>query len=296
MRRAGITLVEVLVAIMITGFGIISIIVLFPAGTIRLAEAFRQERASLAAYNADQFLRALWQSPELDNEPFFRALEDPDGSTGPLPRANPYEPSYPVVIDPLGIASDPRPIWSPPNSTHVLIRRYLSLQPSGNPSTISPLVLASSHDGVYWDTDQKSYTRDYRYNWLWIVQRPRNYHKYIAIMTIIVFDQRTEYITNYEIRCKCTGVTNDANNYVVSVDNDNLQDFRNGYLLEIVTDPANVRQYRVHKIAEMAKASGNATWIYLETSPILNPGQQGIAVLYRGVAGVYHRPPLIRGD
>lgn len=296
MRRAGITLVEVLVAIMITGFGIISIIVLFPAGTIRLAEAFRQERASLAAYNADQFLRAFWQSPQLDDEPFFQRLEDPDGPTGPLPPAtNPDEPSYPVVIDPLGIASGLPALWN--SGSYWLIRDSFPRQLLGGniPDIHRALGIASSPDGVYYDTDDRRYNRDYRYNWLWIVQRPRNRDKYVASMTVVVFDQRAPLSTNHELRCACRRppipVPGDNTN-TIEVDNPIAGEFRNGYLMEVINTPT--RRYKVHKIAEVGATPNGWTRIDLETPSILPPGESGIAVLWRGVAGVYERPMLTR--
>src|SRR6516225_10126399 len=45
-RRAGITLTEILIAIMILGIGLVSLATLFPIGLLRLREAQRQTRSA----------------------------------------------------------------------------------------------------------------------------------------------------------------------------------------------------------------------------------------------------------
>ena len=45
-RRSGITLVEVLVAILIMGVGMIALLTLFPLGALNIAQALKDDRAA----------------------------------------------------------------------------------------------------------------------------------------------------------------------------------------------------------------------------------------------------------
>ena len=63
--RSGITLTEILIAILIMGVGLISLATLFPLGLIRLREATRNSRAGLTFETAadDMDTRALFYKP-----------------------------------------------------------------------------------------------------------------------------------------------------------------------------------------------------------------------------------------
>src|SRR5438477_12932971 len=50
--RAGITLTEILIAIMILGIGLVSLAALFPIGLLRLREAQRQTRSAYLSQSA----------------------------------------------------------------------------------------------------------------------------------------------------------------------------------------------------------------------------------------------------
>ena len=68
-RRSGITLTEILIAILIMGVGLISLATLFPLGLIRLREATRQGRAGTTFESAadDIDARALLYKPSFHN-------------------------------------------------------------------------------------------------------------------------------------------------------------------------------------------------------------------------------------
>jgi len=57
-RRRGVTMTEVLIAIMILGIGMTSLMTLFPIGLMKLREARRNNRASLLAENVASDLKA----------------------------------------------------------------------------------------------------------------------------------------------------------------------------------------------------------------------------------------------
>src|SRR5262245_31428466 len=51
-RRAGITLLEVLVSIFVTGIGLLALLALFPLGLLDIAQAIKDDRAGEAAISA----------------------------------------------------------------------------------------------------------------------------------------------------------------------------------------------------------------------------------------------------
>jgi len=188
--RKGLSLVEVLTAIFITGLGIISILTLFPLGAMRMAQAFRDERSALAAYNAEQFFRSYWKKHVVEAappDPFFSALDQPAPG---MPPCLPHEPSYPVVVDPMGFlarAGLPNQSWF--GDTPTRIPRW-NLQVVGTNPTAA-LSLCSLRDGITADDNgNPTPEREFRYNFLWVVQRPRNADRFHANLTIVVFDRR----------------------------------------------------------------------------------------------------------
>lgn len=124
---------EVLVSIFIMAIGLLSLLTLFPLGALRMAEAIKDNRTSHAARNA----KIVYDLLDIGNDPWLfspytghDAFRDPypDSTTGrpppyaiatpfapycsivtPLPpdinfaRAHPDLPSYPVMVDPIGM-------------------------------------------------------------------------------------------------------------------------------------------------------------------------------------------------
>lgn len=132
-QRAGVTLVEVLVAILLTAVGLLALLVLFPVGALNMAQAIKDDRTAHAAANANTIASAnIWDvrhDSMLATDPWlqpsatapydsFFANPPPNTSNGAF--ANPYAwvpsppttsaaapvlaagPSYPVFIDPIG--------------------------------------------------------------------------------------------------------------------------------------------------------------------------------------------------
>lgn len=92
MKRPGVTLTEVLVAIFIMGIGMISLLVLFPLGGLKMSIAIKDERTAHCAANAEAIARMF----DLANDPavFPKYTEKNPPANGP---------SHPVYIDPLGV-------------------------------------------------------------------------------------------------------------------------------------------------------------------------------------------------
>jgi type II secretory pathway pseudopilin PulG len=86
-RRAGITLTEILISIMILGIGLVSLATLFPIGLLRLREAQRQTRSAFLAESAQAEMSA-------------RAMLTKSSFLNPL--MSPWYASQPVGVYPVG--------------------------------------------------------------------------------------------------------------------------------------------------------------------------------------------------
>lgn len=69
LRRRGITLLEVLIAIFTMGIGLLALLTLFPLGAIQMAQAIKDDRTGNEATHADALLRSHWNSIYLSGGP-----------------------------------------------------------------------------------------------------------------------------------------------------------------------------------------------------------------------------------
>src|SRR2546430_7170418 len=89
-RRPGITLVEVLVAILIVGVGLLALLTLFPLGALEMAQAVKDDRCGHIKHN----IAAIANSFALRADAYIRdnGLLNPGA---PLPALNnPADPNY----------------------------------------------------------------------------------------------------------------------------------------------------------------------------------------------------------
>jgi type II secretory pathway pseudopilin PulG len=103
-RRAGITLTEILIAIMIMGVGLVSLATLFPIGLLRLRDANRWSRSAILTQSAgaDATARGLLSSPSFfsaDSLNYFVNTQNPPywyatANSGPYNPLTQDTPSY----------------------------------------------------------------------------------------------------------------------------------------------------------------------------------------------------------
>jgi hypothetical protein len=95
MRRPGITLLEVLAAIFITGIGLLSLLTLFPLGALTMLRAVQDDRAAQAGDNA----KAIANSVDMRNDPVVQLtmLKGNYANAAPADGAG-----YLVLVDPIG--------------------------------------------------------------------------------------------------------------------------------------------------------------------------------------------------
>src|SRR5215207_6827030 len=90
-RRAGVSLMEVLVGMGIMAIGVTSVVTLAPFAALTLGQALKDDRTVTCAVTADGFLRdhhtryviEAEQNGGVSNEPYHRAFDNPGGGLPP---------------------------------------------------------------------------------------------------------------------------------------------------------------------------------------------------------------------
>lgn len=217
-RRKGLSLTEVLVAIFTCAIGLVALMSLFPVGAVNMAQAIKDDRTAQAASAADAYMRWYWRNHYyeinykenafvgLTNPNLLRAYGNNSPANVPIPRPGAITlpgtetgASYPVVVDPIGYVAP----WSPASQkywvgNYVVPRRSLD-EIVKYPEPLA-LRVCSLLDGYTFDesgrpntsssTGQQQVEREYRYNWLWVIQQTNANNRDTANMTVVVFDRR----------------------------------------------------------------------------------------------------------
>jgi hypothetical protein len=232
-RRAGLTLLEVVVALFILALGLLALLTLFPLGALNMAQAIKDQRTADAAANADAVARALWKyavnkNGGTDPEPAIdRALASPCQdlpplSAGPpqpnwLPDRSAGAPSYPVFVDIWGSSSYPGNALVPmaPNNWRLWLagrqngvpRRNLAtlasaLKPRAadnpfSPSSLSLALFAGPDDLGFTEdgTPGSRVERDYRYSWAYLLRRGAPGQPRLLDVTVVVYSGRSLELT-----------------------------------------------------------------------------------------------------
>lgn len=215
-RRAGFSLVEVLVALFIVAAGLIALLTLFPLGAVQMGKALRDDRSQQCALQADGKMRDHWRWRVVEgpgNDVFVAALDDPDGPGALLavPTTS-RTASYPVLFDPFGYASytvnkrdrvaqqaggliPRKTITYPAIPTPQVAYRYSTLQddlefgPDGTPA---------DRDGLSVNASVQPIFRAGRYNYAAVLQRPDNSNRTVADLKILVFDRRAPGVDPFD--------------------------------------------------------------------------------------------------
>jgi prepilin-type N-terminal cleavage/methylation domain-containing protein len=309
-RRAGLTLMEVLVSLAILAFGLLAIMTLFPLSAIQMGRAVRHDRGYQAARNADGLFRSYWKADIAERNgagdpPLFNALDDPDG-TGPMPAARPNEWSYPVAVDPWGHAARLAPArdWFGDAAGTRVPRRTMTLM--GSFAAANPQQVLSSvclKDTMGYDDDMRpTPDREYRYNWMWVIQRPLNSNRYAAYMTVIVFDDRAHLFAPPGSEA-LFGARFEPGQTAVTVNHaaNNPPEVKPGaWVMDATIVAANrplIRHANPYEVVSVTPVSATQTILELQT-PVKTPtdnnraGYDGMLVVLRGACGAYTRSPL----
>lgn len=336
-HRPGLSLTEVLVTLFIMGLGTIAILTLFPLGALNMAQAMRDDRTTQAAGQADAYLRWYYQANVVEQplvyEPFAAAMTDPNDGLpllSPLrtgdPVALPAEPSYPVFVDPMGRvarpAGDNEHWWAGYSFGY----QYRSL-PRRNVKAIADLAttfqdkpaalrVCSLLDGLTFDPTNggqpgngSAVDREYRYNWLWVLQRPVAADRNNVNLTVVVFDKRTHLYAPKtaatEFAFSSVRFTPGATSVEVPADRGVVLQ-KGGWVMDGTAQATLglpvIRHAIFYRIASATPSPTDSTRIVLELqTPIRrldgrsDPATDfydGTLIVLGGVADVFERPPV----
>lgn len=203
-RRPGTSLMEVLVGFGILGIGVASVISLYPFAALTAGKALADDRTIACALTADGQLREIHKRlvvevGEASTEPYYPRLDTGSG-TGARLSVDDTGPSYPVFIDPIGLANNLQPATVGTNASTGIPRVSLSVVTGSTNPLFHSLRYCSQMDGLGYDEDGRvpgpangpgnPDMRELRYNWLWVVQRPTNRDRYNLRMKVVIFNQR----------------------------------------------------------------------------------------------------------
>lgn len=301
-RRPGLSLTEVLVALFLMAIGVIGVLTMFPVGAVQMGMALKDQRCAEAATQADAYIRWYWRHEIVEkqgnNEPLWLAL---NGGSSTVPTDD--LPSQPVFVDPMGM-----PAINPGRNASIgglstLPRRTFSTF-AGSPTEASQaLRTCTLLDGFTYDnTGQPAVNgttleRENRYNWLWVIQRPRNSAgtKYTANLTIVVFDKRAHQYTPPDAEHLITGSTFTADQTLVTLGSPHGPIQKGQWIMDASTTTSGTQLADFHRVASI---NGTTVELNLPVRSPLGGGNRaaGTAVYLDGVAEVFERAPLTAED
>ena len=98
-RREGVSLMEALIAVAIMTIGLLAILSFFPLAAFQMGQAFKDDRCTSAAINADQMFRTIWSGSPQFRADVRSAIDNPKGNTYTAPATG----VGPVLVDPIGV-------------------------------------------------------------------------------------------------------------------------------------------------------------------------------------------------
>jgi type II secretory pathway pseudopilin PulG len=204
--RAGTTLVEVLVAILVMGIGCLAILAMFPLGAMSMARSIKDDRCAHAAANAREIAiaRRIWFDSNLTtpNNYFLNATGNPNSKSHANAALD--GPSYPVYVDPVGslayLAGKQANWVGGLVGTSALLRRRPLASISSAQLTLTNCTLL---DDIYFGTNGApanpnnlqptvpgSVERAGKYSWAWLLRLPRAGVPNLCDVTVVVYESR----------------------------------------------------------------------------------------------------------
>jgi hypothetical protein len=102
-RRAGVTLIEVLVSIFVVALGLLALLTLFPLGALSMAQAIKDDRVAQTAANAVATIKVM---NVLSDQTITNALSFNPPPPNNIPVSGP---GFAVYFDPIGYKNYPAP-------------------------------------------------------------------------------------------------------------------------------------------------------------------------------------------
>jgi hypothetical protein len=214
MRRPGITLLEVLSAIFITGIGLLSLLTLFPLGALKMLEAINDDRTAQAGGNAKAIANAFETrlDPLVQNAMMGNTMISPTtGMVLQMP-PSPDGPGWPVLVDPIGnlayTGQGYWPTWVGGDYTVAMVPRvvpqWLQPVPTATQAALRWCTLLDdlnfNSDGAYMGQTQDppawvggigTVQRNLRYSYAWFMRMPRSGSPNVVDLSALVFAGRS---------------------------------------------------------------------------------------------------------
>jgi Tfp pilus assembly protein PilV len=284
--RAGITLIETLVAVFIMAIGLLALLTLFPLGAVSMAQAIRDQRVAEAAQQAEALANARAVRTDANVLPGF--------ANGKLTATWDGQ-SYPVFADPWG-----RAVGSPATVGGVMQRTTLSYTGTSRPNSMRWCALQDEltflPDGTP-DTTS-GLQREPRTTWGYWLKRPNFSVPNTVEMSIVVYSGRDLALASRETAA-VNNSYNAADPTAVTIDNSATKpDVRKGMWIvdltthDTATDTVNAKKYgpvhgywyRVVDVTETTVAGADALQLDLQPKPVVP--MQTIAIM-DGVVEVF---------
>jgi hypothetical protein len=199
--RKGVSLIEALMAIFVTAIGLLSLLVLFPVGAFRMAQAITDDRSAHTASSAFALAQArnIHSDPALGTFP-ADVFTSPAGNTALTTAGLNYDgPSYPVYVDPIGSLTNTAFISSAtgPGIPRSSVSFVTTPDPSLPTSAAAARYWFSLLDDLSFQTDTATpgeivipVTRDGTYTAAFMLRRPRFQISSIVETAVVVYKNR----------------------------------------------------------------------------------------------------------
>lgn len=314
-RRAGFSLVEVLVALFIVAAGLIALLSLFPLGAVQMGRALRDDRSQQTALLADARVRHDLRQSVFETPPINRTVNDyrPVNLSltafGTQPPVVGAVPSYPVLVDPIGVRSfsPPRQDWvggitnfihrvSPQTRLNAAVTPWslpqamqyatmlddMEFAPDGTPANRDGFALTDPLAA----TSPQLFRQGY-YTWAALLQRPDNTIPDRVDMKVLVFDRRPPGVDNIdaELSFPIANLSVDQSVIQLPAAIDTIPLRAGGWILDGTVIPPSgsftapaagtgIRNAHFYRVNAVTEGPGNTTLVELETSiarPTGNP-------------------------
>jgi Tfp pilus assembly protein PilV len=287
-RRPAITLLEVLVAIFVTGIGMLALLVLFPLAATSMAQAIKDDRCAQCAGQAAALANA------------FGLRQDglqPDNSVTSGSVADNLAKGNPVFIDAIGI-----------NNTSA------GTTLGGNIPRVSPSFVTSSQTALRWFTLQDEMTfidnngavvdathlnvdRPGRFSWAFMARRPNASVPSVVDLAVVVFYNRDLQLSGGETTyTPAAAATAGSTSITISYSGNPPNIRAGGWILDASasvagTDPSDLGNYHAffYRVTTATDLGGGQMQLDLQ-SPLRAALQTtGVVVVMEDVAEVFER-------
>jgi prepilin-type N-terminal cleavage/methylation domain-containing protein len=227
-RRSGVTLLEVLVAIFVMAIGLLALLVLFPLGALSMASAIQADKTSQCGFNAMAIgeMKSIAQDGNINAgtglyKPFDPFQNPYAAAVTLLNNSDPNGPSYPVIVDPIGVAATGA-AGQVGGAGSCMARRtvtFVDTPLGGQTTTAAAYQWFTDLNDIDWENASPGsgvngsmpgtprlfipqvgatpaqFTRTIGYSWSFVLQRPRSSDATIADTQIIVYRNRSVSLT-----------------------------------------------------------------------------------------------------